>query len=233
MQKFINLKILYLISLLGYSISSQAYHLVYSPYVEYGESELEFYTEQIQDDNAAIDGSAEYVLEYAKGVSPKLFLEGKVIATKTPGSDLSVSEYAIEAIYQLTEQGEYSWDYSLFGELVYSDETSEFSELEIALLLAKELTKTLSFTANIIAEYENETSELESGLSAQFKWRLKPEFEPAIEIYSAEHNNVIGPVVTGTLKTGKNKFGYEAGVLFATDDESPDTTIKLLLEYEF
>jgi hypothetical protein len=201
--------------------------------VEYGETELELYTHVNNDSDAAIDGSEEYVFEVARGIAPELFLEAKFISERAAESSLTTDAFAIEAIYQLTEQGEYSWDFGLLGEVVYSRIDSEVSEVELGGILATDLSPVLRLTTNIIAEYESAEEKFEGGASAMLKWRLQPALEPAVEVYSDEYTSVLGPVVSGTLKSSHNKFGYELGVLFGVTDESPDSTLKAKIEYEF
>lgn len=44
----------------------------------------------------------------------------------------------------------------------------------------------------------------------------------------------IGPVAIGNLNFGSRKnFNWEAGIIFGTDNDSPDHTFRLLLELEF
>lgn len=216
-----------------YANTASAYFLVYSPTVEYGETEIEFYIDRTDDDSPLLDGAEQIVLEVGKGITEKLYLAGKVIAEKAPGGSREVEEYAVEAVYQLTEQGEFSWDFGLLGEIVYGKQDSEIEEVEIGLLMATDISDKLTFTTNLIAEYENDESKFEGGVSAQFKYRLMPELEPAFEIYADEYNTVAGPVIKGTVKTGADKIGYELGWLFGVDDDSADNTVKLIVEYEF
>jgi hypothetical protein len=43
----------------------------------------------------------------------------------------------------------------------------------------------------------------------------------------------LGPAVFGTVRGASSKFRYEAAVLFGLTGESPATTLRLQLEYEF
>lgn len=216
-----------------HSATASAYYLIYGPTVEYGETEIELYGHQTSDDTATLDGNQEFVLEIGKGITEKLFLEAKVIAQKTQASSLDTEAVAVEGVYQLTEQGEYSWDVGLLGELVYELDANEIEEVEFGVLLSTDFAQKMTFTTNIIAEYESAGSELEASASAQIKYRMQQNFEPALEIYSAENNNVLGPVIMGKIKAGQEKIGYEFGVLFGLDDKTPDNTVKLMVEYEF
>jgi len=212
---------------------ASAYYLIYSPTVEYGETEIELYGQYTSDSNAAVDGKQQYVLEYAKGITPKLFLEAKVEFEKQPNADLKTEAILVEGVYQLTEQGEYDWTFGLLGEVEYSVTNSELKEIEFGPIMATDFGRNMTFTTNIIFEYEVQQSKLEGGGAMQVKWRLGKEFEPAIEFYGNEYSNLIGPVVMGKIKTETAKFGYQLGWLVGMDDKSDDNTLKFVVEYEF
>ena len=215
------------------SSNVSAYSMVYSPTVEYGETEVELYAQHVIDDNPAIDGQQQLVLEFGKGITPKLFLEAKIEIEKKPHGDFETEAVAIEGIYQLTEQGEYSWTVGLLGEIEYSTETDELKEIEFGPILSTEVGSNMTFTTNIIAEYEKKTDEIEGGASAQLKWRLGKSFEPGIEVYADEYKKSMGPVAMGKIKTGENKFGYHVGWLFGMNDSTVDNLLKVQVEYEF
>ena len=215
------------------SSNASAYLMIYSPTVEYGETEIELYGQYLIDDNPAIDGEQQLVLEFGKGITPKLFLEAKIEIEKKPHGDFETEAVAIEGVYQITEQGEYSWDVGLLGEIEYSTERDELKEIEFGPILATELGSNMTFTTNIIAEYEKQESEIEGSVSAQLKWRLGKSFEPGIEVYVSEHKTSVGPVAMGKIKTGENKFGYHVGWLVGMNDSTADNLFKFQIEYEF
>ena len=216
-----------------FSSTATAYSLIYSPIVEYGETEVELYMQHVSDDNPLIDGEQQYVIEFGKGITPKLFLEAKVEIEKKVNGDRETEAIAIEGVYQLTEQGEYSWDVGLLAEVEYSLVTDDLKEIEFGPILATELGSNMTFTTNLIAEYEKLEKKFEASVNAQLKWRLGKSFEPAIEIYADEYSKKMGPVVMGKFKTDSAKIGYELGWLFGMDDVTADNTLKFMLEYEF
>ena len=213
--------------------TASAYYLIYSPTVEYGETEIELYGQYVSDDNALIDTSQQYLIEVGKGFTPKLFIEAKVVFEKKPNDDLETEAIAFEGAYQITEQGEYSWDLGLLGEAEYSLADDELAEIAFGPILATDLGSNMTFTTNLLAEYESEEKKIEGKVNAQLKWRLSPAFEPAIEVYANEYSKSIGPVIMGKLSTDGSKIGYELGWLIGMDDESTDNTLKFLVEYEF
>jgi len=215
-----------------YAQNASAYYLVYEPYVEYGEKEMELYMQYTDDSNDVIDGSQQYVLEFAHGIRPNLFVEAKVIFDKYSDSDLDTKAIGVEAIYQVTEQGQYIVDVGLLAEVVYSIDDSEIEEVEFGPLLSHDFGAS-TLTANIIAEYEREEKKIEGGLNLQWKWRYSSDMEPAVELYTNEYVTIAGPVLMGEIKTGQTKLGYQVGWLAGIDNASPDNTFKLALEYEF
>lgn len=215
------------------SSMASAYSLIYSPIVEYGETEIELYAQYIDDDDAAIDGEQQYVFEIAHGVTPRLFLEAKIEAEKKRGGSLETEAYVLEGVYQLTEQGEYSWDFGLLGEIEYSATNDELKEIEFGPIFATEVGSNMTFTANLPIEYKKQTREYEGSVNAQLKWRLSQRFEPALEVYVDSETTKVGPVVMGKIKTDSGKFGYQLGWLVGMNDETPDNTFKFLVEYEF
>lgn len=230
-KKLVNLIISFALFLI-YMKSASAYYLVYEPYVEYGETEVELYMQYTEDSDPVLDGSQQYVLEFARGLLPQLFVEAKVILDKYPEDNSEAKAFAIEAVYQLTEQGEYPIDAGLLAEVEYSLDDNEIEEFAFGPLLSHDFGST-TLTANIIAEYEREESKFEGQLNLQWKWRHSEKLEPAVELYANEYVTIAGPVLMGTIKTAQNKYGYQIGWLTAVDNASPDNTFKLALEYEF
>jgi hypothetical protein len=81
--------------------------------------------------------------------------------------------------------------------------------------------------------------------AARYRWRVSEALEPGFELYSGlgdwgangrmhDHEHQLGPSVMGKLRSGqRTAFKYEAAVLFGLTEESPDNTVRFLLEYEF
>ena len=81
-----------------------------------------------------------------------------------------------------------------------------------------------------------------------FRWRyrLNESFEPGIEFHGelgewgdfgslGDHRQQVGPAFLGKLP-GMSDYGgfkYQAALLFGLTSDSPDTTVRLQLEYEF
>ncbi len=201
---------------------------VYHPYVQPLERELEWRM-------ISADGEQNYRLGLGASVSDKWFVEVYLIADDSNTENLDIIEYELEAKYQITEQGEYSIDWGVITELEKSRKDDDW-EFSTGLLMEKQWGR-YSGTANFKLIYEwGETidSELESALAVQLRYRYSRQFEPAIELYSAENTRAIGPVAMGDVKfTGRKKLHWETGIIFGLDDKTPDTTLRLLSEFEF
>jgi hypothetical protein len=48
-----------------------------------------------------------------------------------------------------------------------------------------------------------------------------------------DHEQQIGPACFGKLRTSTGAWKYEAAMLFGLNDETPDATVRFMLEYEF
>jgi hypothetical protein len=204
---------------------STAIDKVYHPYVQPLEREIEFRM-------ISADDEQKYRLGLGKSLSDRVFIEGYVIASN---NENSLDAVELEGKWQLTEQGEYSADWGVLVELE-KDRHENNWELATALLMEKEFGRWVN-TTNLKIIYEWGTridSELESALAMQMRYRYSRLFEPAIELYSGQNTRAIGPVVMGDVKfDGPKKLHWEAGLLLGVDDKTPDTTWRLLTEYEF
>ena len=77
-------------------------------------------------------------------------------------------------------------------------------------------------------------NEIDSLLRLQARYRFKESLEPAIELHMGQDTVALGPALTGLrrLSPGK-KLRWEAGIFWGVDNDSPDQTLKLGIEYEF
>lgn len=200
---------------------------VYHPYVQPLEREVGW---------RMVSGNGRQLHRVGVGqsLSDRLFVEGYLIGIDDD-HHFSLDALEVEAKWQLTEQGEYSIDWGLLFELerVQHDDTWEVSA---GLLMEKEWGKWVA-AANFNIEYEwgNEIkNELESSLAVQTRYRYSRSIEPAIEFYSSENGQAIGPVVMGDVRLGNaKKIHWEIGSIFGLGYKGPDNSWRLLLEYEY
>lgn len=230
---------------LCWSPRAEAAHVVYSPIVEEGEIAIEFRGHHDFDSRDDVDGSQQFKvdLEY----TPTSWWRTEVLGEweKGRGESLEATEVAWENVFQITPQGKYWMDFGVLAEYARSLEDDAEDALELGLLGEKQFASTV-LTANLSFEREFASGAgTEMEYAARYRWRVAQAFEPGIEIYGdlgdwgdngrfSEHELEAGPAVMGKLGTGTHSaFKYEAAVLLGLTDESPDTTFRFLLEYEF
>jgi len=171
--------------------------------------------------------------------------EGEVAEfEKEPGGDMETTEIASENVFQLTEQGRYWADFGLLAEYAYSLEDGGHDKLELGFLAQKDMDRHEA-RLNLIFERElTGGADTEMEYAWQYRYRLGERFEPGIEMYGGlgdwghmgsfnDHEQQIGPACFGKLRTNTGAWKYEAAMLFGLNDETPDATVRFMLEYEF
>jgi high-affinity iron transporter len=225
--------------------SAHAAHVVYSPVVEEGEIALELRGHYDFDSRDDVDGSQQYKLDLE--YTPTAWWRTEVLGEweREPGESIEATEVAWENVFQLTPQGKYWMDFGVLAEYAHSLEDDGEDALELGLLGEKQFSSTV-LTANLIFEREFEGgADTEMEFAARYRWRVSEALEPGFELYSGlgdwgangrmhDHEHQLGPSVMGKLRSGqRTAFKYEAAVLFGLTEESPDNTVRFLLEYEF
>lgn len=208
---------------------------VYDPYVHALEREVEYRFIAQNDEQDMLDGLQIHRLGLNKSWSDRWSTELYLIGKKDYLTDLSVDGYELEAKWQLTEQGEYWADWGLLFE-VETERGADVWEYATKLLVSQELGR-MVMTANFGLIYEwgdDIKSEWETELALQARYRLRREFEPALELYAGQSTKGLGPVFVGDIPAGgRKKLHWEIGVIFGMDSESPDETLRGMLEFEF
>jgi len=206
---------------------------VYDPYVQPLETELELRSLMQSDD--ATDDAQKHALGFGRSLSDIWAIEIYAIGTKTGSQSLSVNAFEIEAKRQLTEQGEYAFDWGVLFE-VERESDDNIWEASAILLSSRDFGRWTG-TANLGVVYEwgsGIDNEIETVLRVQARYRLKESLEPAIELHAGQDSKAIGPALTGLLRLSPGKkLRWDAGIFFGLDNDSADQTIKLNLEYEF
>ncbi|WP_237067527.1 hypothetical protein [Microbulbifer guangxiensis] len=209
---------------------------VYDPYVQPLETELEWRALVVQDDdNPALDGLQVHRLGVGYGFTDRWFGEIYVIGSDGGGEEFGVEAVELEAKWQLTEQGEYAADWGLLFELEKETDGDQW-EGAATLLALREWGRWVG-TANLAVGYEwgdDITSEWESELRLQGRYRLQESFEPALEFYAGEDYRGLGPIARGSHRfSDARRLTWEFGVILGLTDESPEQSWRLLVEYEF
>lgn len=208
---------------------------VYHPYVTPLEAELEWRSTVIDDSGDPYDGEQLHRFAFGRTFGERLLGEAYLNARETETQSLKVSGFELEGLYQLTEPGEYGFDWGVLAEFE-RDTDRNISELGARLIAEKELGET-SLALNASAEYEYGSgidNELEFGAAAQWRWRLTPTLEPALEYYVGDGFQGLGPVLTGTQRLGiAKKLKWEFGVILGVSNDTPERTWRAQLEFEF
>ena len=200
---------------------------VYHPYVQPLEREVEWRM-------ISADGEQKHRFGFGKSVSDRLFAEAYLIAEQNNNNDLKAEAFELELKWQLSEQGEFEYDWGLITEIEYEYQDDVW-ELATGLIVEKEWGRWVgAANAWVIYEHSDLMSEFETALSLQTRYRYSRYVEPAIEFYAGQDTRSLGPVLLGDLRLGVGKkLHWEAGVVFGLNNNSPDNTWRFLTEYEF
>jgi hypothetical protein len=206
---------------------------VYHPYVIPLERELEYRT-LLQDTKTSSDLKQLQLLGYGQSFNENLFLEFYLISENTDGESAEISAYEVEALIQLTEQGEFWADWGLVFELEKVDSLSIW-EVSSGVIIEKEWGR-WSTTANLFVIYEfgdDYDEEWHTAAALQLRYRHSRFIEPSLELFSSEYGSSIGPGLGGQLRFGLQKLNWEVGLQLALDNDAPDTYWRFLIDFEF
>ena len=206
---------------------------VYDPYVQPLETEIEWRS-IIQFDDERPDRE-KHSLGFGRSLSERWALELYVVGSRVGDESLRAGAYEAELKWQLTEQGEYAFDWGALFEVERNTDENIW-EASTTIVAARDFGRWTS-TMNLGIVYEwgsGVESEFESLLRLQTRYRLREEIEPALELHLGQDVSVLGPTLSGLLRLGPGKkFRWDAGVFFAIQENSPDQVVKLNFEYEF
>lgn len=206
---------------------------VYHPYVEQNERELE-YGFTLRD----LGGDQVLLNRVGMGYAwnDKIFTEIYLLTESITHEGEQIRGYEAEIKWQITEQGEYWADWGLLLEAGTAKNISSH-EFALGILWEKELASRWVTAANVIAEYEYGSDikdEFETALRAQLRYRYNIELEPALEFYLDDQDWAAGPVLMGTVKfSGSKQVHWELGLLFGMDADTPETSLRGGIEFEF
>lgn len=208
---------------------------IYDPYVQLLEQEVEYRSLFQWDGSPELDDRQRYSLGYGRAFSDRFFGEAYLIGHQGPGDSLNLDAVELELKWQLSEQGEFDNDWGLLLELE-RDMTENRWEAGTGLILLHEWPSWVA-TANFSAIYEwgeGIDEEFETRFAGQLKYRYRQALEPAIELFLSQNTRALGPVLTGALKLGRRqKLHWDAGLLLGLDIDTPNTTLRIGIEYEF
>jgi hypothetical protein len=206
---------------------------IYDPYVQPLETEIEYRLVSQVDDR--VPDVQKHSLGFGRSLSDRWAIELYAIAQKSVGENLSIDTYEIEAKWQLTEQGEYAFDWGLLFELEREIEENAW-ELSTQLLASRDFGR-FTVIANLGLIYEQGRDfqdEFETSLRTQLRYRMSEAFEPAVELHVGQDTRALGPAITGLYRVSRGrKLRWELGIFVGIDDNSPDQILKANIEFEF
>jgi hypothetical protein len=208
---------------------------IYHPYVQALEREVELRSSLEDGNNAVSDDRQTWRLGYGQSLGERWFGELYLISEQNSDQSMTLSKYEAEALWQATEQGEYPVDAGVLFEYEKSRSTDS-RELSTTLLLEREWGQWAG-TANLRALYESGSAirdELEAAVALQLRYRYAQHFEPALEYYNSQNIIGVGPALLGEVRLGEGRrLHWETGLIIGAGKQTPNRTLRLLLEYEF
>lgn len=206
---------------------------VYHPYVQPLERDIE-----LRLTNASAGGPVDgqtWRIGYGQSLTGRLFVEGYLVAQNGHGDALTVQGYELEALWQITEQGQYAADWAVLGEFERARQGD--SQSGSMMLIGERQWGRLVGTVNAAVGYEwgaDVRDEAETRLTLQGRYRYSPRLEPALELFAAEKLLALGPALLGTERLGAGRrVHWELGVAAGLDSDSPDLSARGMLEYEY
>ena len=208
---------------------------LYHPYVDALESEVEYRALGQKLPAGNLLPKQVHQLSLGTALSNSFFGEAKLVGFKSQTTGFELNAFEVELKWQLTEQGEYSADWGLVFELEHGV-NQDLEEIAVGLLAEKEFGR-WSATANLFAIQEwgdDVRDEFETAFAIQARYRYSRIFEPAMEFYLGQDTVGFGPAIIGESRLGSRKsLSWEAGVIAGLTATSPNSTLRLLIEYEF
>lgn len=206
---------------------------VYSPYVLPLEREIEWrWMSRNSDDRG---NQLAQRLGFGHWLNESLTMEFYLLAERDIDDNFKLSGYELETRWMLTEQGQYAADWGLLIELEKQQNQNNW-EFSTGLLVEKEFGK-YSATANLFIIYEwgdTIANEWESEIRAKLRYRLKPAFQPMVELYIGEDYIGLGPALQGLYRfNGQKQLKYEFGFISELSNSVKDHTLRFALEYEY
>jgi hypothetical protein len=218
-----------------HSSQASASHKIYSPIVDFGETELEFRGHYNFDDDDELDGSQKYKLDFGRGFTPHWFTEVVLEYEHEPGEGGVLEAVEWENVIQLTEQGEYVLDWGVLVEYSHALEDGHADKFEFGPLVQTELGRQV-WTSNLILEVPLSGDEgVEWEFATRLQRRVSPAFEPGVELYWSEDETQVGPALLGQIPVGEGPtiFAWQAGVLAGLTHSTPDVAVRCLVELEW
>lgn len=215
---------------------------IYSPYVEKGEWEFEYFGTSAFDDHHDKDGAQAHEVSLGYGLSSHWSAELYGLFERQIDQSIQFSGVQWENRFQFFEPGQYWVDSGLLVAYTHATHRDDPDTLEVKVLLQKQWGRFIHRT-NIGIEQEV-GSHSQGGPDRVVLWssryKYNKYFEPGFEIQSnfgkanehldfSQQEHYVGPAVYGLIAP---HVKYEAAYLFGLSNAASDSAARLLLEYE-
>lgn len=218
---------------------------VLTPDVTYGEREIDFKMGSSEKSGEAREAAAS--IGFGLGVSHRWFTEFYAKYKRELNEDTKFDAYEWENKFQLTEQGEYPVDVGFLLEIERPKDHAEGWEVTWGPLFQTEFGK-VQLNANLLFRRNYDAAEANDLIMLyqwQVKYRWRKSFEYGFQGFgqmgtydrwsaSDDQQHKLGPAIFGKLPLGDgHAIKYNAAYLVGTTRSTPDSTVRLQVEYEF
>jgi hypothetical protein len=213
-------------------------YTLYSPYVVQGQSEVEFRAAEFRDDSLVLNDTRGYVVSIAHSFTdwwqPEIYLGKYQTLPRNPNRFVG-NEF--ENTFQLTPQGEYFADVGFLASYEFSSNRGEPNAIEFGPLLARQDGQWLQ-QLNLIWEKQigaGSDRNYEFRANYGLSWQWRPVLAPGVQLYLRPAQNIyqVGPGLSGEWHVGGSELEYNLGMVLGVNQNAPDRTLILNLEYEF
>jgi hypothetical protein len=213
-------------------------YTLYSPYVVQGQSEVELRAAEFRDDSLVLNDTRGYVVSIAHSFTdwwqPEIYLGKYQTLPRNPNRFVG-NEF--ENLFQLTETGKYWADVGFLASYEFASNRGEPNALEFGPLLARQDGQWFQ-RLNLIWEKQIGAG---AGRNYEFRanygldWQWRPTLAPGVQLYLRPSQNVYqaGPALSGEWHVGMSELEYSLAVVLSVNQNAPDRTLILNLEYEF
>lgn len=231
------------------SFPAHAIGKLYSPYVEKGEWELEYFGTRSVDGESGKNNEQQHQFSVGYAVNDWWHVEVYRKYAKEPQAKTKFDQYELENIFQLTEQGEYWLDVGGYFAYEYTPQHSRTDTVETKLILEKDIGRFLNIL-DINLEKDigsGPKAGFEPGFLWSSRYNYSKYFDPGFEISSSfneinrtgsynAQQHYIGPVAYGKIPlhiTGQyDAVKYRMGYLFGVSTAANDGEAVAQIEYE-
>ncbi|MEI7670181.1 MAG: hypothetical protein WCJ33_08875 [Pseudomonadota bacterium] len=245
MKKFLLLTTVSIIS----ANSAFALDKLYSPFVEKGEWEVEYFGSRSGDSDASKDNEQKHQLSVGYGVNDWWKTEIYTKFEKEAQDKTTFDAWEWENTFQLTERGKYAVDLGATLAYEYTPQSNRADHIESTLIFAKDVGKFFNLL-NVTFEKDvgsGDKKSLEGKLLWSSRYNYSGYFQPGVEMSNDfgeldsaggfnSQKHYVGPSLYGRVPLGvftkSDALRYRAACLFGLTSPSSAVDAGLQLEYE-